>query len=64
MYRTLLRPSLDTELANCFEKWQRLDVAHRAADFDHADVGIAGAHADAVLDLVRDVRNDLHGGAR
>ena len=51
---------LDAELADRLEERQRLDVADRAADLDHADVGVAGTHADAVLDLVRDVRDDLH----
>ena len=51
---------LDAELADRLEERQRLDVADRAADLDHADVGVARAHADAVLDLVGDVRDDLH----
>ena len=59
----MLRPELDAHLADRLEERQRLDVADRAADLDHADVGIAGAHADAVLDLVGDVRDDLHGRA-
>ena len=54
---------LDAELANGFEERQRLDVADRAADFHHADVGIAGAELDGALDLVGDVRDHLHGGA-
>jgi hypothetical protein len=41
-------------------KRQRLDVAHRPTDFHHADVGVAGTELDAALDLVGDVRNDLH----
>ena len=54
---------LDAELADRLEERQRLDVAHRAADLDHAHVGVARAHADAVLDLVGDVRDHLHGRA-
>ena len=50
---------LDAHLADRFEEGQRLDVADRAADLDHADVGVAGAEADAADDLVRDVRDDL-----
>ncbi len=53
----------DAELADGFEERQRLDVADRAADFDHADVGIAGAQLMRALDLVGDVRDDLHGRA-
>src|ERR1700722_14619874 len=51
---------LDTELADRFQERQRLDIAHRAADFDHADIRAVGAELDAALDLVGNVRNDLH----
>ncbi len=54
---------LDAELADGLEERQRLDVAHGAADLHHADVGFAGAHPDALLDLVGDVRDHLHGRA-
>ena len=50
-------------LANGFQKRQRLDIAHRAADLDQRHLGIVGAGLDAALDLVGDVRNDLHGAA-
>ena len=52
------------ELANGFEERQALDVADRAANLDQHDVDVAPGLADAVLDLVGDVRNDLHGAAR
>jgi hypothetical protein len=55
---------LEAELADRLQKWQRLDVAHRAADLDDADVGAAGTFADARLNLVGDVRNHLHGLAQ
>jgi hypothetical protein len=51
----------DAELADGLEERQRLDVTDRAADLHHADVGIARAEHDAALDLVGDVRDDLHG---
>src|SRR6188474_3522224 len=54
---------LDAHLADRLEERQRLDVADRAADLDHADVSVAGAQADAADDLVRDVGNDLNCGA-
>jgi hypothetical protein len=54
---------LDAELADGLEERQRLDVADGAADLDHADVRVAGAELDAALDLVGDVRDDLHRGA-
>ena len=59
----IVAAELDAELADGLEERQRLDVADRAADLDHADVGIAGAQLDAALDLVGDVRDHLHRGA-
>src|SRR5690606_24785883 len=50
---------LDTELPDRFQERQRLDVTYRAADLDHAHVGVAGTQADAMLDLVGHVRDDL-----
>ena len=55
----LVAAELDAELADRLEEGQRLDVADRAADLDHADVGVAGAEPDAADDLVGDVRDDL-----
>ena len=60
----VVAPELDAELADRLEERQRLDVADRAADLDHAHVGVAGTHAYAVLDLVGDVRDHLHRGAQ
>ena len=53
------------ELADRLEERQRLDVADRAADLGDDDVGLGllGEPVDAVLDLVRDVRDDLDGAA-
>ncbi len=53
-------------LAHRLEEGQRLDVAHRAADFDNRDIDrlrrvVTGAALDEFLDFVGDVRNDLHG---
>ena len=55
---------LVADLADGLQERQRLDVADRAADLgdDHVDVGTRHA-PDAVLDLVGDVRDDLHGVA-
>ncbi len=44
------------QLADRFEERLALDVADRAADFDEHDVDVARDGADAVLDLVGDVR--------
>ena len=56
---------VDRELADRLEERQRLDVAHRAADLGDDDVDVArlGDEADALLDLVGDVRDDLDGAA-
>ena len=56
----------ERHLADRLNEGQRLDVAHRAADFHDANVGLAvpgrsGAAGDELLNLVRDVRNHLHG---
>ena len=56
---------VDRELADRLEERERLDVADRAADLGDHDVRIAalGDQADAVLDLVGDVRDHLDGAA-
>jgi hypothetical protein len=61
----LAPPDVDRELADGLEERQRLDVAHRAADLGDDDVDVArlGDQADALLDLVGDVRDDLDGAA-
>ncbi len=51
------------ELTDGLEERQALDVADGAADFDQHDVDVLRHRADAVLDLVGDVRDDLHGAA-
>ncbi len=52
------------ELANGFDERDDLDVAHGAADLHDDDVHVlVGQAADAVLDFVGDVRDDLHGAA-
>ncbi len=54
-------PDVDGELADRLEERQRLDVAHRAADLGDDDVDVRGLgdQADALLDLVGDVGDDL-----
>ena len=59
----VVAPDVLAELADRLEERQALDVADRAADLHQHDVGIAPGLADAVLDLVGDVRNHLHGAA-
>src|SRR3954465_11080091 len=57
--------AVEGELADRLEERQRLDVADRAADLGDHDVDVArlADQLDAVLDLVRDVRDDLHRAA-
>ena len=51
-------------LAGRLQERLALDVADRAADLVDDDVDLGAAHGEhAVLDLVRDVRDDLHGVA-
>ncbi len=51
------------ELADGLEERQAFDVANGAADLDQHHVDVPAHRPDAVLDLVGDVRNDLHGAA-
>ncbi len=62
----VLAAELVTDLSRGFDERLRLDVAHRAADLgdDHVGLGRLGRlQAHAALDLVGDVRDDLHGVA-
>src|SRR5690606_29978139 len=53
---------VEAELPDRLEEREDLDVADRAADLGDDDVDVVVREAtDAVLDLVRDVRDDLHG---
>jgi hypothetical protein len=66
MYMQRPPPDVDGELADRLEEGQRLDVADRAPDLGDHDVDVArlGDDADALLDLVGDVRDDLDGPAQ
>ena len=60
----VLGPDLEAELPRRLEEGERLDVAGNAADLAEYDVAVVFASAtDRRLDLVRDVRNDLHRSA-
>src|SRR4051812_20053377 len=54
---------LKPHLPDSFQEGQRLDVAHRAAHLDDRHIGFAGAALDEALDLVGDMRDDLHRAA-
>src|SRR5258706_2544479 len=58
----VLFPHVERKLADRLQERLAFDVADRAADFgdDHVHL-VAGQLADAVLDLVGDVRNHLYG---
>ena len=58
-----LRRHLPLKLADGLDERLSLDVADRAADLGDDDVGLFGDAMDLFLDLVRDVRDDLHGAA-
>ncbi len=65
----VVRAQLEAELAHGFEKGERFNVAHGAADFCDGHVhGVIGAHTraalDVFLDFVGDVRDDLDGLAQ
>ena len=62
--QAVLLADVEGELADRLEERQPLDVADRAADLgdDHVHV-VGGQLADGGLDLVGDVRDDLHGPA-
>ena len=57
----ILTSHLITQLAQCFQKWLRLDIAYRAANLknDYFRPGFFSHQSDATLDLVSDVRDDL-----
>ena len=62
-------PDLQAHLPGGLEERQGFDVTHGAADLDDGDLGLGrGAHARATLDegldLVGDVRDDLHRAAQ
>src|SRR5712691_12441723 len=61
----VLRARLAPELADRLEERQRLDVADRSADLGDDDVRVGRLRdaSHALLDLVRDVRDDLDGRA-
>src|SRR5690606_4917867 len=61
----VLSADIALDLANRFEERQALDIADRAADLGDDDVrtGFSPGAEHAFLDLVRDVRNDLHRAA-
>src|SRR6266511_1775944 len=59
--QSVFAAQLLAHLADGFEEGKRLDVAHGAADLADDDVDIVRDLLHRRLDLVGDVRNDLHG---
>ncbi len=56
----VVAPFLYAHLANRFEKGQRFDVAHRAANLDNRHVGTFRAALDVLFYLIRYMRNYLN----
>ncbi len=56
----IFRPEFEAHLPDRFEKRQRFDVAHRAADFDDHDIGVHRDFAERRFDFIGDVRDHLH----
>ena len=46
-------------LADRFKKWERFDIAGRAADFHQDHVHVIGHFAERGFDLIGDMRNHL-----
>ena len=62
---SVLRAFLESKLPRRFKERQRLDVAGHAADLAKDNVAVVFARAaDRRLDLVGDVRHDLHRAAK
>jgi len=61
--RRIAVSELVAQLTHRLDERQRLDVAHRTADFGDDDVVLLALsqQLDAALDFVSDVRDDLHG---
>ena len=55
---------LAAHLADGFQKRQRFDVAHRAADFHNRHVITRRAFVNTAFDFIGDVRNHLHRAAQ
>ncbi len=55
---------LQAHLPDGFQKRQRLDVTHSAANLDDDDVHVGGHLAQGSFDFVGDVRDDLDGLAQ
>ena len=62
--RGLAAAQIVVQLADGFEEWQALDIAHRAADFDQQEIQTIDIGQHEFLDHVGDMRDDLHGAAQ
>ena len=57
-------PKLAAHLADGFQKRQRFNIAHRAANFHNRHVFACRAFVDAAFDFVGDMGDDLHRAAQ
>ena len=53
-----------SELADRFKKWQALNIANRAANFNQNEIKAFIARSDELLDSIGHMGNDLHGAAQ
>ena len=60
----LVGTALGTQLADGFQKRQRFDIAHSAANFDDTHIKPIGGGINTGLDLIRHMRDHLHGAAQ
>ena len=58
--QNILRTHLQAHLPNRFQEWKRLNVTHRAADFNDHHVNRIRNLAECSFNFVGDVRNHLH----
>ncbi len=60
--QAVLSSDFERDLTNRFQKRLRFDIADRSADLgnDHVRISLLSHAVNKILDLVRDVRNDLH----
>ena len=62
--RGIAHPCTQAKLARSFQKRQRFNIAHRAANLHNRYIHTFSATLYIVLNFVGDVRNDLHGLAQ
>jgi hypothetical protein len=64
--RGVVATKIRAQLAQCLNKGQALNIAHRTAHFDEHDLSSCGLgnQVDAAFDLIGDMGDDLNGTAQ